>query len=171
MRAVGTERTCRACETTKPLTEFHRTPNGTGRIGRCRDCINANNKVRRGNDAAYKAKHSAYNREWYRKNYARARHGIERARLKFAYGVTPEQIADARQAQNNLCAICKRPRFLVIDHDHRTGRFRGMLCKACNIAIGQFGDNSEGLRIALAYLERNEAEDRRLVAEGISAIK
>ncbi len=41
-----------------------------------------------------------------------------------------------------------------LDHDHATGRFRGILCGSCNTGIGKLGDNIEGLRRALAYLER-----------------
>lgn len=56
-------------------------------------------------------------------------------------------------AQNNCCAICKKARKLVVDHDHLTGRVRGLLCKGCNTALGVFGDSTVGLRQAIAYLE------------------
>ncbi len=46
------------------------------------------------------------------------------------------------------------PRQNQIDHDHATGKIRGVLCPSCNTGIGKLGDNIEGLRRALAYLER-----------------
>jgi Recombination endonuclease VII len=45
----------------------------------------------------------------------------------------------------------------VLDHCHRTGRFRGWLCYGCNSGLGKFGDNAAGFRAALAYLEKFEA--------------
>ena len=44
------------------------------------------------------------------------------------------------------------------DHDHETGKFRGWLHRRCNTALGWLGDNEEGLRRALAYLERAKQE-------------
>lgn len=43
-----------------------------------------------------------------------------------------------------------------VDHSHTSGRVRGVLCAKCNIGIGMLGDNVEGLRKALAYLEKND---------------
>lgn len=57
------------------------------------------------------------------------------------------------------CECCERPawdRALHLDHDHRTGAFRGWLCTSCNTAIGKLGDDRAGLLRALAYLYRAE---------------
>jgi len=57
-----------------------------------------------------------------------------------------------------VCDCCgKIPRRgeFHLDHDHKTGKFRGWLCGACNKAIGQLGDNIEGLMKAVQYLERS----------------
>ncbi len=58
-------------------------------------------------------------------------------------------------AQNGCCAICGerycRKRF-AIDHDHTTGRIRGLLCPACNLGLGHFGDDPELLVSAATYL-------------------
>lgn len=59
---------------------------------------------------------------------------------------------------NNLCDICKTdiPGFgrknLSVDHDHKTGVVRGMLCQKCNIGLGNFNDNTELLEKAIKYL-------------------
>lgn len=54
-----------------------------------------------------------------------------------------------------LCAICKSIEQLVGDHDHLTGRPRGILCRNCNLAIGNMFDNPQRLRDAASYLEVN----------------
>jgi hypothetical protein len=45
---------------------------------------------------------------------------------------------------------------LVVDHDHISGKFRGWLCRSCNIGIGKLGDNIEGVQNAINYLKKNE---------------
>lgn len=71
------------------------------------------------------------------------------------YGLTIEQYDAMVDAQNGACAVCgKVPRYeLVIDHDHATGTIRGLLCHGCNAGIGYLGDNEEGIRRALEYLQ------------------
>lgn len=62
--------------------------------------------------------------------------------------------------QNGLCQICKsfksnRKSRLCVDHNHLTGKIRGLLCDRCNRAIGLFGDDSNILESALEYLKAN----------------
>lgn len=75
-------------------------------------------------------------------------------------------------SQNNKCAICSEDipidyqsrtggRF-VIDHNHKTGKVRGILCNSCNIALGHFKDNTGLLYTAIKYL-RNEGQHRFLM--------
>ena len=52
------------------------------------------------------------------------------------------------------CACCGRIDKLFCDHDHATGKCRSWICRNCNSGIGQLGDSEEGLKQALAYLER-----------------
>ena len=67
--------------------------------------------------------------------------------------------------QNGLCAICNQPETkklkgnvvaLHVDHDHKTGKIRGLLCFTCNIGLGLFQDNKTLLFSALEYVERHE---------------
>jgi len=71
-------------------------------------------------------------------------------------GITPEQLIDRYERQEECCAICKIEIELIdsaIDHNHETGEFRGILCKQCNRALGMFRDNPEILKSAVEYLE------------------
>lgn len=71
------------------------------------------------------------------------------------YGITQQQRAAMVLAQGGRCALCDEiPKVLVVDHCHETGVIRGMLCIRCNLGLGRFGDNVEGLKRAIAYLER-----------------
>lgn len=72
----------------------------------------------------------------------------ERSRLVSTYGA---QAADARSAADS-CALCFKSFDLCIDHDHRTGVFRGILCRPCNRALGLLKDSPEILERALPYL-------------------
>jgi len=71
------------------------------------------------------------------------------------YGITAEDYDAMFSSQGGTCAICKRSQTkrLHVDHDHSTGAVRGLLCRACNTAIGMFEDDTERLRNAITYLE------------------
>ena len=83
--------------------------------------------------------------------------------LKANYGMTLEQFEERLAAQNGVCAICGEPergrsrqgriKRLAVDHDHVTGRIRGLVCHGCNRALGYFNDNPIKMRAAIAYLE------------------
>lgn len=68
-------------------------------------------------------------------------------------GMTPKDYYDALKQQLGICAICSI-RMLAphIDHDHTTGKFRGLLCNNCNRGIGLLGDSKRVLRSAIDYL-------------------
>jgi hypothetical protein len=78
------------------------------------------------------------------------------AYIKYKYNITQQDIDETTTKQNNCCAICKEEKRLVVDHDHNTGEFRGMLCYACNTALGKFRDNIEYLHSAIKYLEQTK---------------
>ncbi len=77
------------------------------------------------------------------------------------YGLTPGACHRMFVAQNGACAICggankgMGPQ-LYVDHDHVTGKVRGMLCVKHNTALGAFGDNIEHLQRAIKYLQETQ---------------
>lgn len=66
------------------------------------------------------------------------------------YGISPEQYNEAVARANGCCELCGEKKKLNIDHDHRTGHFRGLLCRVCNMAMA-YVDNSEWLSKAFVY--------------------
>lgn len=94
-----------------------------------------------------------------RTNYHRSRYEkvapAERERhLVRKYGVTQADYERMLAEQSGCCAICKKSqsRSLDVDHCHKTGRVRGLLCTNCNRLVGHAGDSPEILRAAADYL-------------------
>ena len=86
------------------------------------------------------------------KRHARRRQWEREYKLRTRYGVDYPEWKRLKAAQNNLCAICRKRAAVVVDHDHLTGRVRGILCRGCNRALGTLGDGLEGVLDAVAYL-------------------
>jgi hypothetical protein len=95
--------------------------------------------------------------EWRSQNRDRVKEYQRRADLA-RKGTTPEALEAAFVAQGGRCAICRNTfstgRHTHVDHDHLTGQFRGILCRDCNLGIGNFHDSIELLARATAYLSR-----------------
>jgi len=81
---------------------------------------------------------------------------LSNATLRKKYGITQEQWQEAFKRQGGKCAIChcaQRYQSLAVDHDHKTGKVRGLLCVQCNRGLGRFFDSPVRLRNAAAYIE------------------
>ena len=112
---------------------------------------------------------AAYQREYRAKN-RRVAQDYERKRK---FGLTPEEYGKMLLAQGNKCAICgneetatrlDKTKSLAVDHDHKTGKVRGLLCCECNQGLGKFRDSREMLLSAARYLEQH-AEAGVVLAE------
>jgi hypothetical protein len=78
--------------------------------------------------------------------------------LRQSYGLTLEEFDLLMEIQNGLCGICKTLLLPTksgthVDHDHATGRIRGLLCGSCNKGLGNFRDSSAFLLAAASYLK------------------
>jgi hypothetical protein len=93
-----------------------------------------------------------------------ARHAVC---IKHKYGITAEDYLNILETQGNVCAICKnketaidkhskRVKNLAVDHNHKTGKVRGLLCSACNRGIGYFKEDKRSLYEAIEYLKKYE---------------
>jgi hypothetical protein len=81
-----------------------------------------------------------------------------RGHLKRTFGLTEDEYDTLLKKQGGGCGICgsrvdSRPGYkLAVDHDHNTGKIRGVLCSKCNIGLGWFDDNLKLLKAACGYL-------------------
>jgi len=106
----------------------------------------------------------AYSKQWCRLNPERKKYHDRKNRLK-QYGITIEQYEEMFRKQRGLCAICKKPedKFrLAVDHNHITGKVRGLLCHNCNPAIGKFNHDVILLSRALKYLKKGHFQYREV---------
>lgn len=112
----------------------------------CKRCYNV--QYRRENHDSYqelqriwRANNPGYARDWAREKRAKC---------------SPEQFQISLHEQEGCCAICGLPMLEEprADHNHATGKFRGLLHNRCNLALGAFSDDIELLRKAIRYLER-----------------
>lgn len=102
--------------------------------------------------------------KWYINNKERKRVNSRLSKYKLSHN----QYQEIKEKQNHICPICLKepgPRkrnssidLFVIDHDHETGKVRGLLCSTCNTALGLFKDNITIIRNAVNYLDRAVTE-------------
>lgn len=80
-----------------------------------------------------------------------------RSHLKRQYGMIQKEYEEMLEKQNHKCSICAthidNP---CVDHDHKTGKVRGLLCRTCNSGLGHFKDNERILVSAAEYLRRHQ---------------
>ena len=75
-------------------------------------------------------------------------------RLRRKYDLSLAELEQLELSQGSCCAICSNDTFsLVVDHDHKTGKVRGLLCNFCNTGLGLFLDDPERLKSAISYLK------------------
>jgi|SRR5579871_1522807 len=100
-------------------------------------------------------------RQWFKKNPDRLKHFS----LKQIFGISLQDYQKMLVSQGGVCAICKKVetstcygkvRALAVDHDHQTGKIRGLLCNHCNRMLGAAFDNSALLLEAVEYLRSYE---------------
>jgi len=126
---------CTQCGAEKGLDDFHRdrTSARDGRRSSCKSCHCARR------NADYRA-------------------GGRDAHLRRTFGITEAEFDAMLAVQGGSCAVCgveqtTDGRAFRVDHDHSTGRVRGLLCHSCNVALGLLKDDVAVLAQAIAYLE------------------
>jgi Recombination endonuclease VII len=144
--SVATDtKVCTRCKVVKPCSEFHvNRAKNDGLAIYCKPCMNGMTR-----------RHYKKNRDA-RLDYARVRN----------FGISREQYEEMLKRQNGVCAICHQPetarsrsggeKLLGVDHEHETGRVRGLLCYRCNVALGYLKDDADVLLSAVAYLRGDD---------------
>ena len=142
---MPTMKMCTVCKVAKPFEDFYDgykakkqrdVANRKYLHSRCKECDHARVRIYHKDNKAKVTKRQLIS---------------HRRRL---YGLNEEKYNNMILSQNNLCAICNKPsdKTLHIDHDHVTGRVRGLLCHTCNTGIGMLQEDVVVLNRAIEYL-------------------
>lgn len=113
-------------------------------------------KERYANDETFRLKKSEDGKKDYQLN--KERHALRmRRRTLRQYNLSIEGYESLLQKQNGTCAVCNRKyvtsKSFDVDHDHKTGEVRGLLCNRCNTSLGLLQDDPALIRRLLTYLE------------------
>jgi hypothetical protein len=171
---------CNVCSTDQPISNFHKqTKSKDGLQFRCKDCdkkwhharyLKDKEKIQKQTKAwkeANKDKSEQKAKEWRKNNPDKVKKYQRITNLKKNFGISVEEYELLLESQNGVCAICKEPETfihkatnkparLAVDHCHKKGHVRKLLCKACNTGLGLFKDNPELLIKAAEYLKEND---------------
>ena len=102
---------------------------------------------------AYREKHKEKYRQYYKENYSR----WQNYHLKRNYGISIAVYDSMALSQQHVCAICKHKDKLQVDHDHNTGKVRGLLCGHCNKGLGLFRNSMRYLLDAAEYISKSSS--------------
>ena len=149
---------CSKCGDTKPLTDFYKCKGGVGGVrGDCKACFsvrahawyeqNREHVIKRVKQWRQDNRERALETE--RKVRARRKPAAREDHLQRTFGISQADYELMLKTQRGGCAICARPPHqgssLHVDHDHETGRVRGLLCFRCNGGLGQFAEDGDRL--------------------------
>lgn len=142
---------CDKCYKIKNETSFYLRDKETGaRRNICKVCL----RVRAKKNAKLYFKKLKGNKRKYSQAVKRKRAHYFKTKYSLDYG----QLESMLKKQNGACQICQKGinlKTCKVDHCHKRGHVRGLLCNACNLALGIFKDNVEALKRAIRYLRKN----------------
>lgn len=146
---------CRDCGEMLPLSAFHRRKRSSdGASSYCRPCTAVRN---RSYVKSNRARHNELSKQWVQDNPEKRREVVRRNKLAAKYGITLEQYDDMLYLQRGRCAICLQPfassKLTHVDHNHKTGQVRGLLCYNCNLMLGHALEERGTLLAAIRYLD------------------
>lgn len=157
-------KTCNKCKQELPVENFYIRDHGYEYS--CKKCKREYQRKRKNIKAKYDEEYYRVNQTTIRANKKIAYSSEQRKDygLRTRYGISLEEARELLIKQNNKCQICGDDitldnRFCHVDHCHKTGEIRGLLCSLCNIGLGSFKDNPEILNKAALYLHKLLEED------------
>ena len=147
-KAVGKYKVCSKCGKKKRVSEFGKNKQTTSGISSwCKLCKCEDAKLFRKN------------------NPELAKEQGRKLKLKFRYGLTLDEYDQMFNEQNGVCAICGQKEIVInkfgnvkrlsIDHNHKNGKVRQLLCNRCNLLVGPMENSLELVDIVLDYLEKH----------------
>jgi Autographiviridae endonuclease VII len=155
-------RRCTRCGVIRPRSDFYK-----GRPD-CKRCHNERQRVLRSDPRrraenvrrvqawrkAHPERYLEYQRAYKEENREQIQRANRERHLKKQYGISLTEYEALVECQRGVCAICRAPEAggLHIDHDHASGRVRGLLCGRCNKALGLLDDDPKRFRAAAMYL-------------------
>jgi hypothetical protein len=159
-------KTCKKCKAVLPASEYYSVKRG-GKEWPMLHCKSCQHEMVRDWVKRHREEDNKYRREWAQRDRKRDREKVLQQELKRGckkYGVTVEWYKEQHEKQHGLCALCLQPerswskpggaiRRLAIDHCHTSLRVRGLLCSACNQAVGMIDAAPGWLERATEYLK------------------
>lgn len=150
---------CNGCKEYRSRGDFNKDSTAKDGLGyRCRPC---RYKYRRQTEIQIRT--AEYNRKYAFENPELMKKKDRKNSLKRFWNMSLEDFKALKQNQGGTCALCDKTessphKSLCIDHDHSTGKIRGLLCDTHNRAIGLFKDSIEDLKKAIKYLESHRSK-------------
>lgn len=142
-------KTCSKCEKIKSLDQFQRANKKRyGLAAFCADCNSVERKEYYKNNIN---KEKVLQKKWNESNPDK----IYAAHLKARYGLKWDEYNKLLSQHNNKCATCNSDKKLCVDHNHMTGKVRGILCSFCNMALGFAKDDPRILQNLINYLSKH----------------
>lgn len=153
---------CNKCKAEKPIEEFSiNRESNDGYAWSCKNCLK-NYRTNRPKEILdrYNNISKAYKRKYDSLDSTKNRNKLHSEKQKYKkFGITKNIFDNLCSNQKGCCAICECPanseKSLAIDHNHETGKVRGLLCAKCNVGLGMFKDNKNLLANAINYLSLN----------------
>ncbi len=144
-------KTCTGCQEAKPLAEFFSRGGKLAHLykSQCKTCMQAKRQQ-------WADENRDHLNGWRRNNWVVTNRRLRRR------GATQKMYDELYEAQHGCCALCNEPEekfsWLCIDHDHETGKIRGLLCPNCNRGLGLLQDSPQLLQKAVAYVTAHKPE-------------
>lgn len=149
---------CYTCNILKDKKDFGLDKNRhDGLHCRCKECRTQKEREYR---LKNKDRLNEYHKNYYKNNLEKCRKLSLDAQRKRLYGIDYNEYIKMMDKQYYKCAICKTgspgTRDWNVDHCHKTGKIRSLLCRDCNLGLGNFKDNIHLLKTAIKYLNKFE---------------
>lgn len=144
-------KTCNSCGREKPEPDFYKDSHLPGglrhRRKQCEMLARATPEQRQ--------KQREATLRWRKANPEKLRLSHLNSQLKHNYGITLDQREEMRRSQEGKCGICGEKTELHVDHCHKTGVVRELLCTHCNKGLAGFKDTVSNLQSAIRYLQKH----------------